>query len=68
MHGMVNRCSVTPSVVTSSVGSPRFRVVSFIFLRTSVNEIPCEASARSREAESCQVRYHVNGCIRGQHA
>ncbi|MQL89713.1 hypothetical protein Taro_022299 [Colocasia esculenta] len=36
-------------------------VVTFIFLRTCMNDIPCEASARSREAESCQARYQVNG-------
>ncbi|MQL89155.1 hypothetical protein Taro_021723 [Colocasia esculenta] len=28
---------------------------------TCVNDIPCEALARLREAESCQARYQVNG-------
>ncbi|MQL72287.1 hypothetical protein Taro_004603, partial [Colocasia esculenta] len=35
--------------------------VSFIFLRTCVNDIPCKASARSEEAESRQARYQDNG-------
>ncbi|MQL77730.1 hypothetical protein Taro_010136 [Colocasia esculenta] len=29
-------------------------------VQTCVNDIPCEASACSREAESCQARYQVN--------
>ncbi|MQL71703.1 hypothetical protein Taro_004025 [Colocasia esculenta] len=38
----------------------------FIFLQTFVNGIPCEASARSRETELCQVRYQcgtVEVCV-----
>ncbi|MQL93361.1 hypothetical protein Taro_026011, partial [Colocasia esculenta] len=29
-------------------------------VQTCVNDIPCEASTRSREAESCQARYQAN--------
>ncbi|MQL87552.1 hypothetical protein Taro_020096, partial [Colocasia esculenta] len=32
--------------------------------QTCVNDIPCEASARSREAESCQTRYQEEGKVR----
>ncbi|MQM15550.1 hypothetical protein Taro_048498, partial [Colocasia esculenta] len=41
--------------------------VSFIFLRTCVNDIPCEASARSREAESDQAHLSAAaGCASGR--
>ncbi|MQM15691.1 hypothetical protein Taro_048642 [Colocasia esculenta] len=40
---------------------PHFRELRPESLKTCVNDIPCEASARSREAESYQARYQVNG-------
>ncbi|MQL67789.1 hypothetical protein Taro_000083, partial [Colocasia esculenta] len=32
-------------------------------VQTCVNDIPCEASARSRKAESCQARYQSALCV-----